>query len=122
MYISPVAHTPAQDFRTAVGSLRLAMRMDKSALRVRQRLAEVLLSQARSLFMSKRVAAFGLLCVSTLRRGGCGYLPAARRISVVGDLLEVIGVGSEREPRRDVLVWECSLDKLCRAFGMSAKT
>lgn len=39
---------PRQDFRTAVGSLRLAVRMDKSALNVRQRLAEVLLSQARA--------------------------------------------------------------------------
>eukprot|EP00752_Nemacystus_decipiens_P002040 g1955.t1 len=33
-------HRRLQDFRTAVGSLRLAVRMDKSALSVRQRLAE----------------------------------------------------------------------------------
>ncbi|CAM9192704.1 unnamed protein product, partial [Pylaiella littoralis] len=38
-------HRRLQDFRTAVGSLRLAVRMDKTALNVRQRLAEVLLSQ-----------------------------------------------------------------------------
>ncbi|CAM9154997.1 unnamed protein product, partial [Sphacelaria rigidula] len=39
-------HRRLQDFRTAVGCLRLAVRMDKSALPVRQRLAEVLQSQA----------------------------------------------------------------------------
>lgn len=55
MFISCGARSPCslrprfrQDFRTAVGSLRLAVRMDKSALKLRQRLAEVLLSQARS--------------------------------------------------------------------------
>lgn len=49
MGIYPIAAllpTPRQDFRTAVGGLRLAVRMDKSELHVRQRLAEVLLSQA----------------------------------------------------------------------------